>query len=360
MASFISKIRQHLSHTSRTREKSVDLKEVSQLTTSLLSLPVELLQHISTFLSSSAKAALALTNSHALHALGSSSWEGIKKSNSEYFLLLGYLQKDSSRLQLCRPCASLHSAPRSYQKSQSVSALNLHTKLFYPMDRLESDLVITVFEPGKAPNRARYKLYVRDIAFALNRDFYGPGHGHGVCLGTLSKSGTNAFKLIPPAPYRRRYPACDVTIAWEIAPRIAQLGKGIFIWHASYDICLSPGTHDVELWSYLKRALQYIDLRYCGHCKQENVEKEVVCLLARELHISVGRCVASQPVHHMCDCNPRRCACISDFRVRTVEGDVANSRFINIRMWRMFWESPDWDNQGGHGGGLGELYNGCR
>lgn len=79
-----------------------------RLKSSLESLPVELLQSISGYLSLSSVASLAFCNHHMNHVIGRQSWSGLWTQRSEKIIFLSYLEKDLPDQRLCHRCLKLH------------------------------------------------------------------------------------------------------------------------------------------------------------------------------------------------------------------------------------------------------------
>ena len=275
-------------------------------TSYLLSLPVELLQEISTYLSDSEFAAFGLTCKPLYSTLGTKPWQDLRIQDREDFLnLLVLLQRDLPERRLCRKCDKLHgpkfstiTLPRAVLTRNSIPA---------PLIR---DTAIYLLEPRvpcqKRPRRPLYWITHEHIRLAIAHQVQ--GSAFGICMNTLSCSGKKAYGAF--APMVR-----NMEFSYDIKPVITRRNV---LWSAAYDISFEfdPSTESQQL--SVKGVLQRFDLRCCVHCSNGSMTEEILCWMYHKPNEEDSACVRKVQdygVEQGCAAHTHSCDCATEYQI---------------------------------------------
>ncbi|KAF2811436.1 uncharacterized protein BDZ99DRAFT_518711 [Mytilinidion resinicola] len=131
------------------------------------SLPVELIQHVSSFLSPSSSACLAVTSHFFYAALDGRAWSALaaSKDSSELYSLLQLLQKDDPRYFHCARCCRLHRnihTPKNCPPASNLGVTSIASQSADPSQALFT------FSP-RLPSHPRYSLLHTTIISLAHR-----------------------------------------------------------------------------------------------------------------------------------------------------------------------------------------------
>ena len=276
-------------------------------TSYLLSLPVELLQEISTYLSDSEFAAFGLTCKPLYSTLGTKPWQDLRVQNREDFInLLVLLQRDLPERRLCRKCDKLHgpkfstiTLPRAVLTRNSIPA---------PLIR---DTAIYLLEPRvpcqKRPRRPLYWITHEHTRLAIAHQVH--GSTFGICMSTLSCSGKKSYGAFTPM-------VRNMEFSYDIKPVIARRNV---LWSAAYDISVefNPGMESYVL-QQLKGVLQRIDLRCCIHCGAGSMTEEILCWMYHKPNEEDSACVRKVQDYEIekgCAAHTHSCDCATEYQI---------------------------------------------
>ncbi|KAF2186969.1 hypothetical protein K469DRAFT_705515 [Zopfia rhizophila CBS 207.26] len=292
----------------------------------LLSLPVELLQEIATYLPEYERIALALTCKALQATLGSDSFPSLQKiDKNEFISLLTALQRDIPNYRVCCPCKTLHGP------NNSAVALppNKLRRLSQPDPLLKcaAACLLAPFHGLSPDRRLLYWLSHEHVQRAINKR---------ICLSTLRCSGSNSpFSDVPGLH--------DATFDFKIVP---VLSRRNIIFHASYDVrfACTPS----RWWSegYVKSLVQYFDLRCCMHCSTDQMLDEIICFLYHgrtSTQQESNACVRARepqnvPVDEGCGHHIHACECATEYKIEALkEPGQGQHAPIGVRIYVWQW-----------------------
>ncbi|OCL03548.1 hypothetical protein AOQ84DRAFT_356856 [Glonium stellatum] len=274
----------------------------------LLSLPVELLQEISTYLSDSEFAAFGLTCKPLLSTLGTKPWHDLRAQNREDFLnLLILLQRDLPEWRLCRKCNKLHgpkfstvTLPRAVLTRNSIAAPLIRDTAIYILEPLVPWL--------KRPRRPLYWITHEHIRLAIAHQIQ--GSAFGICMSTLSCSGKKTYGTVTPRVRKMEF-------AYDVQPVITRRN---FLWSAAHEISFEfyPDTEkQASQETAVKEVLQCVDLRCCIHCSAGNMTEEILCWMFHKPSDEYSNCVRKVPTHveQGCGAHTHSCDCAMEYQI---------------------------------------------
>ncbi|KAF2266046.1 hypothetical protein CC78DRAFT_163994 [Lojkania enalia] len=235
------------------------LRQFSKARTSecyLLSLPVELVQEIASYLAPHERIAFTLACKALQSTLGTSAFSEFRAlGKDEHINLLTVLHRDIPEYRVCGPCQKLHGPTNSL--------------ITMPMNKLrrgyiDPRLQVYLRAPQKGKKQQNiYLLTPEHIHKAINNQ---------ICLSTIRCSGTIYLrKVLPSLP--EFY--CSV-FNFRIAPVVTRKN---LIFHAVYEVnfAVVPCLH----WSrdHVQHLLSYFDIRCCVHCSTSQMLDELICFL---------------------------------------------------------------------------------